>query len=115
MALFDESGALAESYTYDGFGQTAIWAPDGSALAQSAVGNTFLFSRKLFDSATGLFGFNARWYDPALGRVISPDPLGFVDGPNPYAYCAGAPVNFVDLWGLQSQADQDPGATPMPP
>ena len=100
VALFDESGALAEFYTYDGFGRTAIWAPGGSPLAQSAVGNTFLFSSKLFDTATGLYDFNARWYDPALGRFISPDPLGFVDGPNPYAYCAGDPVNFVDPWGL---------------
>jgi RHS repeat-associated protein len=100
VALFDEFGALAEFYTYDGFGRTAIWAPDGSALAQSAVGNTFLFSSKLFDAATGLYDFNARWYDPVLGRFLSPDPLGFVDGPNPYAYCAGDPVNFVDPWGL---------------
>lgn len=34
VALFDESAALAELYTYDGFGRTAIRAPDGSAARQ---------------------------------------------------------------------------------
>jgi len=43
--------------------------------------------------------------DPNTGRFTSEDPLGFVDGPNLYGYCANNPVNFVDSLGLQ---DYDP-------
>ena len=35
-----------------------------------------------------------------LGRFITPDPLGMVDGPNDYIYANNDPVNLVDLWGL---------------
>jgi len=100
LALLDESGDIAESYGYDGFGRMAVFDGAGNAITASAVGNPFGFACKRYDGTTALYHFGARWYDPALGRFISPDPLGFVDGPNRYAYCAGDPVNFVDPWGL---------------
>jgi len=100
LALLDESGDIAESYRYDGFGRMRVFDGTGAELTASVLGNPFGFACKRYDPTTALCHFGARWYDPALGRFISPDPLGFVDGPNPYAYCAGDPVNFVDPWGL---------------
>jgi len=41
-----------------------------------------------------------RAYDPGTGRWLSRDPLGFVDGPNLYAYVLNNPVNLVDHTGL---------------
>lgn len=41
-----------------------------------------------------------RWYDPAAGRFISRDPIGFAGGPNIYAYVENNPVNFGDPLGL---------------
>jgi len=103
LALLDESGDIVESYRYDGFGRMGVFDGTGEELTSgTAVGNPFGFACKRYDPTTALFHFGARWYDPALGRFISPDPLGFVDGPNPYAYCAGDPVNFVDPWGLRA-------------
>ena len=102
LALLDESGDIAESYRYDGFGTPRLFDSSGSELPApcSALGNPFGFACKRYDATTALCHFGARWYDPALGRFLSPDPLGFVDGPNRYAYCAGDPVNYVDPWGL---------------
>jgi uncharacterized protein RhaS with RHS repeats len=37
---------------------------------------------------------------PRIGRLITQDPLGMVDGPNLYVYCNNDPVNFIDPWGL---------------
>lgn len=34
------------------------------------------------------------------GRFVQPDPLGYEDGPNPYAYVGNDPVNFTDPLGL---------------
>ena len=45
--------------------------------------------------------FGARAYSPALRRWMTPDPLGEkYPAVNPYAYCAGDPVNYVDPTGM---------------
>jgi len=59
--------------------------------------NHYKFTGKEED-ITELYYFGARYYDPEVGRFISPDPL---QDEHPYAYCGSDPVNFVDLTGLQ--------------
>src|SRR5262249_3021854 len=41
-----------------------------------------------------------RSYDPGLGRWLSDDPAGFVDGPNLYAYTTNKPLSLIDKLGL---------------
>ncbi len=48
----------------------------------------------------GLMYLEQRYYDPDLGRFITPDPIGFAGGLNLYAYCGNDPVNAVDPRGL---------------
>jgi RHS repeat-associated protein len=49
------------------------------------------------DGETGLVYMRARYYDPAIGRFVSEDPAR--DGTNWFNYCAGDPVNNIDLTG----------------
>lgn len=43
---------------------------------------------------------SARYYNPATGRFISEDPIGFAGGgPNLYAYAGDSPTNFTDPTG----------------
>jgi RHS repeat-associated protein len=52
------------------------------------------------DLETGLQYFRARYYSPELGRFVSRDPLGFVDGMSLYrAYFV---PGEVDPWGLEA-------------
>ncbi|SRR6266568_6259082 len=45
--------------------------------------------------------YRARYYNPAIGRFLSEDPLGFLAGPNFYAYAADDPIDLVDPSGMQ--------------
>ncbi|MBW3565715.1 MAG: DUF2235 domain-containing protein [Acidobacteria bacterium] len=49
---------------------------------------------------TELNYLRARWYDPDTGTFLSPDPLGYQDSSNLYAFCAGDPINCSDPTGL---------------
>ena len=58
------------------------------------------FTGKDIDLDTGLYYFNARWYDPSLGRFMTEDPAR--DGLNWYAYCSNNPLRYVDPTGLKN-------------
>lgn len=59
-----------------------------------------VFAGQSLDEETGLvYNFN-RYYDPEIGRYISPDPIDLGGGLNLYAYCPD-PVNYCDPWGLE--------------
>ncbi len=51
----------------------------------------------------GLINMNARLYDPALGRFLSPDPYvqapDFTQSFNRYSYCINNPLLYFDLTG----------------
>lgn len=83
-------GRRGETYRYSAFGE-------------ELTGNTkspWRTSSKRCDP-TGLTYFGRRYYQPTLGRWLTPDPLGFADGPNLYAYLKNSPLTAIDLYGLQ--------------
>ena len=72
----------------------------------------------MFDNATGLQNNLNRWYDPAVGRWLSQDPIGFDAGDgNLYRYVENAPTIEIDPTGLMQQLMAYPGAviTTNPP
>jgi RHS repeat-associated protein len=95
-ALVDASGAVAESYTYDAWGNVQPAVSSGPLV----VGNRYVFQGREYSVATGLYNFRARWYDPVTGRWLSKDPIGLEGGLNLYVFCENDPVNWVDPWGL---------------
>ncbi|MGA7617086.1 MAG: DUF2235 domain-containing protein [Thermoanaerobaculia bacterium] len=52
------------------------------------------------EPASGMVYVRARWYDPETGTWLSPDPLGYRDSSNLYAFAGGDPVNETDPTGL---------------
>jgi RHS repeat-associated protein len=65
----------------------------------AAPTNSFKFTARE-DDGTGLHYYRARYYQPALGRFLSEDPLDMVDGPNNYLYITDDPMNLTDVLGL---------------
>ncbi|MBL8761114.1 MAG: hypothetical protein JNL50_07410 [Phycisphaerae bacterium] len=54
----------------------------------------------LRDPTTGLLLARHRWYDAGVGRWITRDPAGYVDGLSLYLYAKGNPFSLVDPMGL---------------
>ncbi len=79
-----------------------LYDHQGISLDQSLVGNPWLFASKRLDAHTDLFQFGRRDYDRNLGRWLTPDPQGYADGPNLYAYVHNRPLTLIDPWGLWS-------------
>ena len=67
---------------------------------QSALKNSWRFASKRHDIETGFLFFGRRYYLPSVGRFLTPDPVGFTDGPNLYAYVHNSPMTLVDPYGL---------------
>ena len=83
----------------------AAYAPFGGVIKTSLKArNAFTVSLRLpgqyEDAETGLHYNKQRYYDPARGEYLSPDPLGTPDGPNGYAYVRYNPLKYVDPEGL---------------
>ncbi len=67
------------------------------------ITHQFGFTGRMFDTATGLQNNLNRWYDPAVGRWISEDSIGFAAGHSNLYRCVGnGPTNFIDPNGLAS-------------
>ncbi|MFZ1708930.1 MAG: RHS repeat-associated core domain-containing protein, partial [Anaerolineae bacterium] len=68
---------------------------------------TYRFTGQREDASIGLYFYNARYYDPALGRFISADTI--VPNPqnpqalNRYSYVGNQPVKFSDPTGMFSE------------
>lgn len=90
-AVSDSTGSIVGLYTYDPFGNVIqeVSYPDSDRIR---------FTGKRLDS-TGLYYFNARYYDPTIGRFISADPAR--QGLNWYVYCSNNPLVYVDPDGRE--------------
>ncbi len=103
------SGSPEEWYQYTAYGDVTILSPALAKLPGSAVGNRFGYQGQPFDVSTGLVDMRARFYRPAWGRFISPDPIGLMGGPNVFAFAGGAPLSAWDPSGLD-YGDLGPGS-----
>lgn len=80
-ALTDEAGKVSERYAYDAYGNTRVFAPNGTTeWTASKRTNSFAYTGREYAFGMKQYYFRARWYSPSDGRFINRDPLRFVDG-----------------------------------
>jgi RHS repeat-associated protein len=78
-----------------------IFSPFGEAVISIAtVENPFRFPGQYYDGETGLHYNYHRYYNPPIGRYITPDPIGLEGGINLFAYAGNNPIRVIDPLGL---------------
>ncbi len=107
IAILDNTGEVVVEYKYDAWGNHKVLDVSGNEITNEAsigIINPFRYRSYFYDVETGLYYLNSRYYDPKLGRFISPDDISYLDpntvnGLNLYAYCENNPVNNFDPSG----------------
>jgi len=100
--IMGTDGAWRSSYTYDEWGNLLSVTGD-TTLANL---NPIRYRGYYYDSETGFYCLQSRYYDPEIGRFISPDstdiltatPMELTDK-NLYAYCDNNPITREDKGG----------------
>ncbi|MBK5530634.1 RHS domain-containing protein [Pseudomonas sp. TH06] len=95
--LTDYSGEIVWSAQYDAYGKVAAITLAG----EEYLDQPLRFQGQYFDGESGLHYNRHRYYDPRLGRYLTPDPIKLAGGLNQYQYVPN-PTGWVDPLGLSS-------------
>lgn len=103
LGVYNQDGTKLITYAYDAWGncqETRV----GATASSPALHNPFRYRGYYFDTDLQMYYLQSRYYDPAIGRFISPDKFATtgqsVLGANMFAYCLNDPTNRVDLEGF---------------
>jgi RHS repeat-associated protein len=95
IGLADATGALANTYQYDPYGNTTS--------SSGTVTNPWRYTGQYQDSTTGLYKIGERYYNPGLPRWSQEDSIvNFSTNgqDNRYQYAASEPITLTDPTGL---------------
>ncbi len=101
IAILNTSGEVVVTYEYDPWGY--ILSTGGSMAATLGAANPFRYRGYYYDTESGLYYLQTRYYDAAVGRFINAD--GYTStgqgllGNNMYAYCLNNPISYTDPSG----------------
>lgn len=108
IGIIDEDGNDLVHYSYDSLGKIiSIEDANGNDLSNNSNSianiNPFRYRSYYYDRESGLYYLKTRYYNPDIGRFISPDcyistgqgMLGY----NMYVYCNNNPINYIDVSG----------------
>ena len=105
LAILDSTGAAVVTYSYDAWGRHTS-GNNGTGTLASTLGkhNPLRYRGYVFDTESGLYYLQSRYYNPEVGRFINADAFTSTGqgllGNNMFAYCNNNPINNIDTLGL---------------
>ena len=100
LGIVNESGTLVGKYEYSAYGKCTILVDtDGIATL-----NPFRFKCYYYDTESGMYYCQTRYFVPEWGRWLNADSPNFlqfdnINGMNLFAYCNNSPVMYSDPSG----------------
>ena len=102
LKVITATGTEAAAYTYDAWGKLLTSTGDMAEI------NPLRYRGYFYDTETGLYYLQSRYYDPEVGRFINPDAYASTGqgilGTNMFTYCRNNPVNLYDPSGTSAAA-----------
>jgi RHS repeat-associated protein len=95
----DDQAQIISYEEYYPYGSTSYQA----VRSQTETPKRYRYTGKERDEETGLYYHGARYYAVWVGRWVSCDPAGLVDGINVYSYTSNGPTVFIDRRGLEGK------------
>ena len=102
VQIYNASGTLVGSYTYDAWGKVTENATSADTENITET-NPIRYRGYYYDTETRLYYVNSRYYDPAVKRFVNSDDSEIIDGSNAhllennlFAYCFNNPINMID-------------------
>ncbi|MHC8319416.1 RHS repeat-associated core domain-containing protein [Pseudomonas sp. GB2N2] len=104
--LTDYSGEIVWSAKYNAYGKVTHLEHGGGEQLEQPL----RFQGQYFDPESGLHYNRHRYYDPQVGRYLTPDPVKLAGGLNQYRYALN-PTGWVDPLGLSGNCPRkgEPG------
>ena len=109
IGIRSTTGAVIARYSYDAFGKL-ISTTDNSGNTLPSYSFAYQISVRYrgyyYDSETGLYYLQSRYYDPEVGRFINCDDVHYIGliksslSYNSFAYCWNCPIMFADYFGF---------------
>lgn len=104
IQILDETFEIVVEYKYDAWGNLIDSYNNSSLGFDLSNLNPYRYRSYRFDNELGLYYLQSRYYDPSVGRFISPDSINYLDpntptGLNLYVYCGNNPVMYSNPSG----------------
>ena len=117
IAIYNTEGDLQCKYNYDAWGNHRVGNARNELIYDSATGviatgyenhiailNPIRYRGYYYDTETGLYYLQSRYYDATLCRFLNRDNVNYLEpesihGINLYAYCNNNPIMFADPSG----------------
>ena len=115
IGITDATGDAFVMYSYDEWGNPIQTITRDNTAEQNKIAeiNPLRYRGYYYDTETGYYYLQSRYYNPKWGRFISPDNFGYIDnstrlGFNAYIYCINNPVMFTDPTGTEKEVISTP-------
>ncbi|MGH4120258.1 RHS repeat-associated core domain-containing protein [Clostridium sp.] len=103
IGLYDKTGTQVVGYIYDTWGK--LISITGTLASSVGVKNPYRYRGYRYDTETGLYYLQSRYYNPSWGRFLNPDitvgSVGELTGANGFAYCKNNPTTLKDPSGFR--------------
>ena len=115
LGVYNLDGNCLVSYTYDAWGNFSTSSSFSNLNGNIAKGLPFRYRSYYFDTESGFYYLNSRYYDPYTGRFINADAISYLgangdlESFNLFTYCSNNPTNYRDdsgclfkyIWNLR--------------